>query len=72
MANVYTHDQLVGSSTWTVTHNLDNLLVTLDVVIDFSGRQKVLPLNTKVIDSNTVEVEFSTPHTGSARVIVRD
>jgi hypothetical protein len=68
--NLYTHDQFVGAATWTVAHGLGSLIVTVEVVIDHNGkREKVLPSETKVIDANTVQVEFLDPQTGTARVV---
>lgn len=69
MSVEYTHQQTVPAEVWTISHGMNAYPVT-DVIITHEGtRQKILPRAVKYIDSNTIEVVFSTPLTGLVRLI---
>lgn len=72
IAQSKTHIQDTPSNIWTITHNVSNLSssVVIDVYVWINGElTKILPLNIKIINETTVEVSFSNPHTGIARLV---
>jgi hypothetical protein len=69
MSIEYTHSQTTASDTWTVVHNLDAYPIT-DVVITLNGtRQKILPKAVQYVDANTVNILFTEPQIGNARLL---
>jgi len=77
-ASCYRHVQTTASTAWTVVHNLgrctggSTYVPMVDVILDMSGNQhvKAIPTNTTKIDANTVLIEFATPQSGVAIVVV--
>lgn len=70
---VYRHTQVTPSTTWTIVHNLSGggaMFPVVDVFTTIGGNTvKVMPLAVTKIDSNTVEVTFTTAQAGEAVVI---
>lgn len=66
----YDHEQVSGSTTWTISHNLNSDAVAVDVFIDNGGNlEKIIPLSIEATDDNTITVTFSSSQTGWAHVI---
>ena len=71
MASSYDHVQTTASATWTITHNLNSAAVAIDVYIDNAGtKEKIIPVETKHVSNNTIEVTFSSIQTGNARIVI--
>jgi len=68
---IYTFYQTSASDTWTVVHNLNGYPIS-DVIVDYNGRQKILPLSITYTDANTIVVSFSIPVTGSVSLYGQD
>jgi hypothetical protein len=69
MAQEMIHVQSTASDTWSITHSLNTLYPTTDVMIYVDGDlQKVLPKAVKCIDANHIVIEFSTQHSGKVRI----
>jgi hypothetical protein len=65
----YQHFQSAPSALWSINHNLGVFPVT-DVMVDYNGvLTKIIPMGINVIDLNNVEIHFSTPYTGQARMV---
>ncbi len=65
----YQHTQDEASDTWDINHNL-GLHPLVDVMVDVAGvMTKIIPKDIKIIDLNNVQVLFSQPFSGSARVV---
>jgi hypothetical protein len=65
----YNHTQTVASTTWTIIHN-GGCHPAVDVSINYNGNlTKILPLNIRNVDLNTIEITFSSPQTGEARLV---
>lgn len=63
----YNHTEAVASTTWTITHNLNNqhpLVQTYD-----SNHLMLIPQSVSGSSTSTVIVTFSTPTAGYARVV---
>ncbi len=66
----YNFTQTTASTTWTITHNLNNTYPNVDVQINTpSGLTKSLPFNIVPTDANTLTITFTDPQTGQARII---
>jgi hypothetical protein len=58
------------AAVWTITHNLGGM-PALDVTVDVNGQvQKILPLRVEATDNDTLTVHFSSPQTGTARLVI--
>jgi hypothetical protein len=69
MSKKYKHLQDTPSDVWLINHGLDGTPV-LDVIIEENGvRQKILVNKVTFIDANSLEIRFSRPRVGSARLI---
>lgn len=70
---LYTHDQPVQSTTWTIKHNLANrpkLHVYVNRIVDGETvLADITPLTETTIDLNTVQVTFATAESGLAQCI---
>lgn len=65
----YKHVQTSPASTWVVQHNFNANPVS-DVFIDNNGMlEKILPESVIVINSNTLQINFSTTKTGEVRAM---
>jgi hypothetical protein len=63
------HNQLLESNLWSIKHNLSRSVI-VDVFIPVDGvLTKILPRAVRIINPNLVEVEFSTPYKGVARIV---
>lgn len=67
----YTHVQSSGATTWTITHNMGTTNVQISTYIDDTGGTfaKIIPQSERIIDTNTVEVVFSTNRTGKVILV---
>jgi hypothetical protein len=66
----FTHEQLVASNAWTVTHNLNTLAPVVDVYITNGAvKEELLAQDVAVIDRNTVKITFSSALTGKVVII---
>ena len=63
------HTQSVASTTWVVTHNLNNLDVIVQVTDGESPENIVIPYNIELTDANTTTITFPTAQSGKARII---
>jgi hypothetical protein len=65
----HSHDQVIPSASWVVTHDLGDRNVTVDVFIDRpEGLTKIIPRACHPSTSNTVNIEFTNEESGVARV----
>ena len=65
----FSHVQLVASDVWTINHNLGFLPVVSTVVTEAGATQEILPLSVEFPSALQVIIRFTTPRTGSARVV---
>lgn len=69
MSDTYTHFQMIASSEWVITHNL-NRLPLIDVYFNVGGNlEKVIPAAIEHIDDTTVKVIFSQSQSGQAKIV---
>ena len=67
--NSYQFFQSTPSATWEVQHNL-GVYPVIDVMVNYNGTlTKIIPMSVNVIDLNNVEIQFSTPYSGQARMV---
>lgn len=67
MSKIYDFTQEVAATTWIVVHNLDGYPV-VDAVL--STGEKILPQTVVYVDSNSIEINFSSAQAGTARLAV--
>lgn len=66
----HTHTQTIPQQVWQVTHKRGTLAPVVDCFIDVDGvSTKILPYDLRVITANTIEIEWTTPRTGTARIV---
>lgn len=63
----YTHDQVVPALVWSVIHGLNTTNI-LYQIFDSTG-ESLIPDRFKVIDANSVEVDFSVVQNGKLQII---
>lgn len=67
-SQLYQHQQVVPSTTWTVSHNFGlgaPFLVQFNAYVDRSGAYKpIIPADVTFLDANTLEITFSNPEVG--------
>lgn len=62
--------QDVPSQVWTIQHNLYTRAPITDAYVDLDGvLVKMLPMNVRAVDLKTLEITWSTPRTGTVRVV---
>jgi hypothetical protein len=67
-ASIFYHRQASPSATWTIEHNSGSY-INVDVTVDDDGTvKKAVPLEIKHVDSNTLQISFSTPRVGTATI----
>lgn len=67
----YNHVQTVTGTVWNIAHNLNSDAVAMDVYIDNGGdKEKIIPLKTRKVDNNNIEVTFNLTQTGNARIVI--
>ena len=65
----YIHEQTIASDTWDVMHTLGTKFVNIDVMINYNGQlETILPESIVSVNDNQIQVKFSSPYTGKARV----
>lgn len=64
----YEHTQLVGSLTWTIAHGQNTKRVSI-TIWDQNDEQVIADL-VKIIDLNTVQINFNSPATGRAILLM--
>lgn len=63
------HVQSAPLATWTINHNL-GVYPVVDVVVNYEGAvTKIIPSDIVIIDLNTIEIRFSVPYSGEARLV---
>lgn len=68
-SDAYTHNQPTTSNQWSILHNLGTKFVNIEVMVQFNGvLESITPHNITSINNNQVNVYFSTPMSGLARV----
>lgn len=71
MASSFNYTQGSANTIWTIAHNLNSDAVVIDCFIDNGGNlEKIIPLETKHTNNNTITVAFSSAQTGRARVAI--
>jgi hypothetical protein len=66
----YNHTQSVAATVWTIVHDLNTSLISIDTNIVYNGNSTVIiPSDVVIIDNNTVAVHFSMAYTGKARIV---
>lgn len=65
----YIFQQLTPATTWTITHNAATNVV-LSNVIDAATNELVYPDSVIIIDSNTIQINFTTAMAGLANIVV--
>ena len=69
----YEHNQTIADTVWLIQHNLANKPSVQVFVVQTDGTDEVLvevdPLDVRVVDLNTVEVEFDKPQKGQAQCV---
>jgi len=68
--NTYMHTQASGSTTWTITHNLNTTLPLVQVYD--SAHKQFIPDEVEVISNNVVQVTLASAITGRAIVMHGD
>ena len=73
--SIYRHEQITPASVWVINHNIGTNgstgLPIVDTFIQENGfDEKIIPAAVRMINSNTVEIEFSAPRSGFAIIIV--
>lgn len=69
MISTYTHVQASASNTWSISHNLNRKPV-FDSTLNLSGiNTVVLPAEATHVDDNTLVLSFTSPFTGSVRLV---
>jgi hypothetical protein len=64
---VFEHNQIIASSTWSITHNLNTTSPVVDIWIDVAGTiTHIVPLEVQVIDSISCNILFSVNTSGTA------
>jgi len=67
--NTFIHIQGTASNVWHIAHNLGHPPIS-DVTVDYNGdRVKFMPYQVVHIDMNNLEIRFSVPRTGEARLL---
>lgn len=65
----YNHSQAVASTTWNITHNLNcRPAVSVRVLID-DVETAIIPKDIEYVDLNHVNIIFTVPYAGSARLV---
>lgn len=65
----YQHVQTVASTIWNIQHNL-GIYPVVDILVNTTdGLTKIIPSDVKIVDMNTIQIHFSTPHSGQARLV---
>jgi tRNA A37 threonylcarbamoyladenosine dehydratase len=63
-------EQSTPSNKWIIVHGLGIAAPVVDVLVNTgSGVAKILPLDVVVVDNTTVEIHFTSPQTGKARLV---
>lgn len=66
----FTHIQEEPAHVWTVEHNLNTRSPILDSMLLEGGEHvKALPKEVKMVDMNVVEIHWSFPAKGRARIV---
>lgn len=69
LTDYYLHTQGTSSASWTVTHNLNTVNVSVTV---YDGSNIILPDTIVATDVNTVTITFNTAITGKAVILTGD
>lgn len=73
MSGEFNHIQSWASDLWTVEHNLDAEVVACDVYIENNGvLEKILPADIVHFTPGTLNIYFSAPFEGRARVVTHE
>ena len=65
----YQYVQNTPSAVWSINHNL-GVYPVVDVVVYYQGAMtKIIPQDIVVIDVNNIEIRFTTPYSGQARLM---
>ena len=64
----YTHIQALPDFTWVIPHNGNS--ENLQVQVFDSSNELVIPDIVRVVDANTVEIDFGAPMSGKAQLII--
>ena len=65
----FNYTQVTPAVAWTITHNFGKKVIA-DTWVDVNGvTTKILPKKVTNVDDNTLMIEFTTPRSGSARLI---
>jgi hypothetical protein len=68
--NTFYFEQTTPATTWAINHNLKTITPVVDCYLNVSSVwTKVIPLEVQVVDSNNVNVVFSTAQTGRAKIV---
>jgi hypothetical protein len=66
---IMNYTQSTPSTAWTIAHNFGGKVVA-DTTVTVNGvPNKIIPLRVTNVDDNTLLIEFSSPYTGSSRVV---
>ncbi len=65
---IFDFQQVTPSAQWVIVHNLNAYPATEAHVLVNGHVEKILPNSVEYVDSNTVQINFSAPHTGDARL----
>jgi len=66
-AAAFIHEQIAGATTWSIEHNLEELLPSIDVYND-SG-VKLLTYTATIVDENNLTITFAGSQTGKAKIL---
>jgi hypothetical protein len=68
--DAFNFTQSSPSTTWNINHKLNNLNPNVDVRITYrTVFQKVLPYRVVGVDANNITIVFTSPQSGTARII---
>jgi len=74
-AATYRYVQASPSASWAIEHGLGGNgsagVPVIDVFVDYEGSlQKIIPNTVTMVDANNVLIEFTTPYSGYAMIVV--
>jgi len=66
----YKHTQTISLVTWTITHGLGTEFINVSVFVNISATwTQMIPTNVEIVDSNNVQLTFSTARSGRAVIV---
>ncbi len=75
LPSVHRHTQLVAAAEWDIAHKLggngsEGVPIVDVLVIEGGVKQRIIPLEVRIIDGDNIKIVFSSALAGSATIIV--